>query len=163
MLRAHDDDFLDPREIRQADNEERRGARDRDQPGNGARRVLDAECGPAAAGRLALGAPGTSAQRARRRASSSAQSTKRASRSPNWIPAARAAFGSRLFAVMPGIVLTSRVTMRSPAHMRSVRDIPRQPSALWARTAMSCARRATSSGMRAGTISSLSPALYFAV
>ena len=45
------------------------------------------------------------------------------------MPAALAAFGRRLFAVMPGMVFTSSVTSRSPDQMKSVRDIPRQSSA----------------------------------
>src|SRR5881409_807086 len=54
---------------------------------------------------------------------------KRVRRSPKPMPAARAAFGKRLFAVMPGNVFTSSATIRSPIHTKSVRDIPRHPSA----------------------------------
>jgi len=47
------------------------------------------------------------------------------------MPATRAAFGTRLFAVMPGIVFTSSATRRSVSgdQMRSRREIALQPSA----------------------------------
>ena len=47
---------------------------------------------------------------------------RRSHSSPKGMPAAFAARGSRLFAVMPGIVFTSRATIRSPTQIRSVRD-----------------------------------------
>jgi hypothetical protein len=50
VLRADDRDLVDPREVGEGDDEQRSGARERDERGTRARRILDAERGPAATG-----------------------------------------------------------------------------------------------------------------
>src|SRR5439155_19431601 len=81
----------------------------------------------------------------------------RSSNSGNLIPAALAASGSRLVAVIPGVVLTSRTTISTPRVIMSTRDIPSHPSAWWPRRASAAACWATCGESRAGTLRSLQP------
>jgi hypothetical protein len=49
VLGADHDDVLDPRDVRERDDQQRRGAQRRKQRGTRAGRILDAERGPPAA------------------------------------------------------------------------------------------------------------------
>ena len=79
------------------------------------------------------------------------------------MPAARAASGNRLVAVIPGMVFTSsRYTSPSGVTIVSARDMPRQPRATWASSDEPRALGAAASGdTRAGMMCRLMPGTYF--
>src|SRR5579859_3540672 len=92
-----------------------------------------------------------------------AWSTRRWHRSPNSIPAARAASGSKESSVRPGTVLTSSSHgVPSTPTMMSTRAMPEQPSSVNARPAASAAAAREASGMRAGMMWCDLPAVYLA-
>ena len=78
------------------------------------------------------------------------------------IPAARAASGRSEVAVMPGMVLVSRIHgMPSSSRMKSERDTPLHCNALWAPTAASITCLVFSSSRGAGQICCEPPGAYF--
>src|SRR5690606_33841547 len=82
-------------------------------------------------------------------------------RSPRSRPAASAAIGRSEVSVMPGATFTSRKWGVSEAStIKSVREMSRRPSAVWAVTAVSAQAAAAAGERRAGAKNSVWPAVY---
>ena len=75
-----------------------------------------------------------------------------------------AAFGSKLFSVRPGIVLISKIYSRPLGFkIKSLRENPRHPIILCARSAVLFTAWIKESGRRAGVISIAAAGSYFAL